>query len=59
MIHYRIYRPRETEDGFEEWARPEVALMPEAERLAGGTNEQLAGWRPRDVVLEDFRDFIM
>lgn len=59
IIHYRTYRTQETEDEFEEWARSEVALIPKAERLPGGTNEQLAGWRPRDVVLEDPRDFIM
>ncbi|OYZ14324.1 MAG: hypothetical protein B7Y35_11185 [Sphingomonadales bacterium 28-64-96] len=59
MIRYRTFRRQETEDEFDEWARPEVALIPKAERLAGVANEQPAGWRPRDVVLEDFRDFIM
>ena len=59
MIHYRTYRPQETEDEFGEWTRPEVALMPEAERLAGVAKKQLASWRPSEVVLEDFRDFIM
>ena len=59
MIHYRTYRPQETEDEFEEWAKPEVALIPKAERLAGVAKKQLAGWRPSEVVLEDFRDFIM
>lgn len=59
MIRYRTYRLQGTEDEFDEWARPEVALIPKAERLVGAANEQRAGWRASDVVLEDFRDFIM
>ena len=33
--------------------------MPKTEWIVGVTNEQLVGWRPRDVVLGDARDFTL
>jgi hypothetical protein len=35
-----------------------VPLTKEAERIVGVTNEQLAGCRPSEVVLEDFSAFV-
>jgi hypothetical protein len=56
-IQYRTYRLQDTEGEFVEWARREVPLIPETERIVCVTDEQLAGWRPSDVALEDSRDF--
>ncbi len=45
-------------DEFDVWARPLIAMTPEAERIVGVTNEQLACCRPSEVVLEDYSAFV-
>jgi DNA polymerase III alpha subunit (gram-positive type) len=54
IIRYRAINRWDETDEFDEWARPEVALTPEAERIVGVTNEQLAGCRPIEAVLAEF-----
>jgi DNA polymerase III alpha subunit (gram-positive type) len=58
IIRYRAVNRWDSEDEFDEWARPMAALTPEAERIVGVTNEQLAGCRPSEVVLEDFFELL-
>jgi DNA polymerase III epsilon subunit-like protein len=57
IIHYYAVNRWNEDDEFDEWAKPLVALSPEAERILGVTNSQLAKCRSTDVVLEDFLDF--
>jgi hypothetical protein len=57
IIHYYAVNRWDEEDEFDEWAKPSVALLAEAERILGVTNAQLAYCRSTDVVLEDFLDF--
>lgn len=45
-------------DEFDVWARSDIAPTPDAERILGITNEQLAGCRPSEVALEDFSAFV-
>ena len=58
IIRYRAINRWDDTDEFDEWARPEIALTPEAQRIVGVTNEQLAGCRKSEVVLEEFLAFL-
>lgn len=58
IIHYYAVNRWDEDDVFEEWAKPLVALSPEAERILGVTNAQLAGCRLTNVVLGEFREFL-
>ena len=42
--------------GFDEWTRPLVAMTSE-ERILGVTNEQLAGCRSSEMVMQKFLEF--
>lgn len=57
LIHYHAINRWDQDDEFDEWAKPVAALSQDAQRIVGVTNEQLAGCRPSDVVLEDFLAF--
>lgn len=58
IIRYRAINRWDETDEFNEWARPLAAMTPDAERIVGVSNEQLAGCRPSKVVLEEFLAFI-
>ena len=58
IIRYRAINRLDETDEFDEWAQPEIALTPEAECIVGVTNEQLAGCRPRAVVLDEYLSFL-
>ena len=58
IIRYRAINRWDETDEFDEWARPLVAMTPDAERIVGVTNEQLAMCRPSAVVLEEFLVFL-
>jgi DNA polymerase III alpha subunit (gram-positive type) len=58
IIHYYAVNRWDEEDEFDEFAKPSVALSPEAERILGVTNERLANCRPSNVVLPEFLAFI-
>jgi hypothetical protein len=58
IIHYYAVNRWDDDDEFDEWAKPLVALSPEAERILGVTNSQLDRCRPTDVVLDEFRAFL-
>ncbi len=58
IIHYYAVNRWDDEDEFEEWAKPQVALSVEAERILGVTNSQLEYCRPTAVVLDEFLVFI-
>ena len=57
IIHYYAVNRWDEEDEFDEWAKPSVALSPEAERVLGVTNAQLDHCRSTDVVLDEFLSF--
>lgn len=57
IIRYRAINRWDPDDEIDEWAKPVSALSQDAQRIVGVTNEQLAGCRPSDVVLEDFLAF--
>lgn len=57
IIHYYAVNRWDEEDEFDEWAKPSVALSPEAERILGVTNSQLECCRSTDKVLGEFLDF--
>lgn len=57
IIHYYAVNRWDEEDEFDEWAKPLVALSPEAERILGVTNSQLECCRPTDVVMHSFAAF--
>ena len=57
IIHYYAVNRWDEDDEFEEWAKPLVALSPEAERILGVTNAQLDGCRSTAVVLDEFLVF--
>jgi len=59
IICYRAINRWDPDDEFDEWARPSVPLTHEAERIVGVTNEQLAGCRPSEVVLEELLSFLV
>ncbi len=58
IIHYYAANRWDEDDEFDEWAKPLVALSPEAERILGVTNSQLAQCRSTDKVLEDFCSYM-
>ena len=58
IIHYYAVNRWDEEDGFDEWAKPSVAMSQEAEKIIGVTNAQLEFCRSTDVVLEDFLAFL-
>ena len=58
IIRYRAINRWDEEDEFDEWVEPLVAMSPEAQRIVGVTNEQLAGCRPSELVLEEFVAFL-
>ncbi|MFD1766663.1 hypothetical protein ACFSAG_07385 [Sphingorhabdus buctiana] len=58
IIHYYAVNRWDEDDVFEEWAKPLVALSPEAERILGVTNSQLAHCRSTDIVLNEFWNFV-
>ena len=57
IIHYYAVNRWDDEDEFEEWAKPQVALSVEAERILGVTNSQLEYCRPTAVVMQSFKEF--
>jgi hypothetical protein len=58
IIHYYAVNRWNEEDEFDEWAKPLVALSPEAERILDVTNSQLAHCRASDYALDDFFRFL-
>ena len=58
IIHYYAVNRWDEDDEFNEWAKPLVALSPEAERILGVTNSQLECCRPTDAVFEDLQAFL-
>ena len=58
IIHYYAVNRWDEDDEFDEFAKPSVALSPEAERILGVTNSQLAHCRSTDKVLEEFLEFL-
>ena len=58
IIRYRAVNRWDSDDEFDEWARPSKPLTAEAERILGVTNEQLVHCPSTDVVLADFRNFV-
>ena len=57
IIHYYAVNRWDDDDEFDEWAKPLVALSPEAERILGVTNSQLAHCRSTDLVMQSFTAF--
>ncbi len=58
IIHFYAVNRWDEDDEFDEWAKPSTPLPPDAERILGVTNEQLAHCRPTDAVLADFLGFV-
>lgn len=58
IIHFYAVNRCDEDDVFDEYARPQRPLSPEAERILGFTNDQLADCRTTDQVLGDFLDFV-
>jgi len=58
IIRYRAVNRWDPDDEFDEWTRPSVPLTHEAERIVGVANEQLAGCRRSETVLEDYSAFV-
>ncbi len=58
IIRYRAVNRWDSDDEFDEWTKPSVALSSEAEQVIGVTNEQLAGCRPSEAVIDDFLAFV-
>lgn len=59
IIRYRAVNRWAEDDEFDEWAKPSKPLSPEAERILGVTNEQIARCRSTMEVLKDFDDFLI
>lgn len=55
IIHFYAVNRWDEDDVFDEYARPQRPLSPEAERILGFTNDQLAHCRTTDQVLNDSR----
>ena len=51
IIHYYAVNRWDDEDEFDEWAKPLVALSPDAERILDVTNAQLECCRSTDEVV--------
>ncbi len=58
IIHYYAVNRWDEDDEFVEWAKPLVALSPEADRILGVTNSRLEYCRSTDVVLSEFLAFV-
>lgn len=58
IIRYRAINRWDETDEYDDWATPVADLSPAAERIVGVTNEQLAGCRPTEMVLEEFLAFL-
>ena len=58
IIHYYAVNRWDDEDVFDEYARPQHPLSPEADRILGFTNDQLANCQTTDQVLGNFLHFI-
>ena len=58
IIHFYAVNRWDKEDNFDEWTKPSHPLPPEAERILGVRNEQLADCRPTVAVLANFIEFI-
>jgi len=54
IIRYRAINRWDDADEFDKWARPLIATTPEAQRIVGVTNEQLASCQSSEVALEEF-----
>jgi hypothetical protein len=59
IIHFYAFNRWDEDDKFDEWAKPLVALSPEAERILGVNNSQLECCRSTGKVLRDFLDFAL
>jgi DNA polymerase III alpha subunit (gram-positive type) len=58
IIRYRAVNRWDSDDEFDEWARPVATLSADAELVLGVTNEQLACCRPSSVVMGEFVTFL-
>ena len=58
IIRFYAINRSDEDDVFDEFARPQHPLSPEAERILGFTNDQLAHCRPTEQVLNDFLRFV-
>jgi len=58
IIRFYAVNRWDEDDEFDEWARPSVPMLPEAEQVVGTTNERLASCRQSEAVLSDFVDFL-
>ena len=58
IIHFYAVNRCDEDDVFDEYARPQRPLSPEAEHILGFTNDQLAYCRTTDQVLGDFMRFL-
>jgi hypothetical protein len=54
IIRNHAFNRWDPDDEFDEWAPPMAALPPDAERIVGVGNRQLAGCRLSDAALEKF-----
>lgn len=58
IIYFYAVNCWDEDDVFDEWTKPFRPLSPEAEMIAGTTNERLMNYRPTYVVLEDLLAFL-
>lgn len=58
IIHFYAVNRWADEYAFDEWAKPSVALSPEAEQVIRLANELLMHCRPTDVVPDHFLAFL-
>ena len=58
IIRYRAMNRFDSNDEFDEWARPSRPLSKEAEQILGVTNDQLAQCRSSAAVMNDFELFL-
>lgn len=58
IIHFYAVNRWDEDDVFDEYARPQRPLSPEAEHILGFTNDQLANCQTTDQVLGNFLHFI-
>jgi DNA polymerase III epsilon subunit-like protein len=57
LIHFYAVNRWDEDDEFDEWAKPSKPLSPEAERILGVSNGQLAKCRVTSKVLQEFIEF--
>lgn len=58
IVHFYAVNRWDEDDVFDEYARPQRPLSPEAERILGFTNDTLLKCRPTDEVLQDYWIFL-